>query len=100
MSILFGIGCDLCLFYLDMLIVDYVELFGFEVVVYEGCILFLWWCVGMMEGGLIVFLFYVDVVLVVEDEFECWMYVLFGGVIDDGYVWGCGVIDDKGVIIV
>lgn len=45
-----------------------------------------------------VLMVYYDVVLV--DESDVWSYLLFVGVIVDGFVYGCGVLDDKGLLIV
>lgn len=94
-----GIGRDPRPPHLDMLIADYAEPLGLEAAVYEGRILLLRWRAGTTEGGPIVLLSHADVVPVAEDELERWTHAPFGGVIDDGYVWGRGAIDDKGATI-
>jgi len=94
-----GISRDPRPAHLDMLIADYAEPLGLEAAVYEGRILLLRWRAGAQEGGPIVLLSHADVVPVAEEERERWTHPPFGGVVEDGYVWGRGAIDDKGATI-
>lgn len=43
---------------------------------------------------------YYDVVFVVEGIEVLWIYLFFDGVVIEMYVWGCGMLDDKILVIV
>lgn len=53
------------------------------------------WC---GYGEMLVFVGYIDVVLV--GDVDCWINFLFELIICDGMLFGCGVVDMKGLLVV
>ncbi len=47
----------------------------------------------------VAFLAHMDVVPVDDSTLDAWTHPPFGGVVDDGYVWGRGALDMKGIMI-
>lgn len=85
--------------YLEMIIDRYADPMGLEHQVFDGRSLLLRWRAGEEGSGPLLLLSHSDVVPVAEDELEGWTHPPFAGVVDDGYVWGRGAIDDKGATI-
>lgn len=94
-----GIGRDPRPPHLDMFIERYAEPLGLEHRVFEGRTLLLVWRAGEVQDHPLLMLTHSDVVPVPEDELEGWSHPPFSGVIDEGYVWGRGTIDNKGATV-
>lgn len=85
--------------YLEMIIERYADPMELEHQVFGGRSLLLRWRAGEEDTGPLLLLSHSDVVPVAEGELDGWTHPPFAGVVDDGYVWGRGAIDDKGATI-
>lgn len=86
--------------HLDLLIERYAEPLGLEHRVLDGRTLLLVWRAGDDgDARPLLFLSHSDVVPVAPNELEAWTHPPFDGVVDEGFVWGRGTIDDKGSTI-
>lgn len=85
--------------HLDLLLERYAEPLGLEHRVLDGRTLLLVWRAGEVEGRPLLFLSHSDVVPVAEDELASWTHPPFAGIVDEGFVWGRGTLDDKGSTI-
>lgn len=80
--------------------VDWFDDSGFEVLLLlfgEGCCNFIVSLFGVKSGKLLVFIGYLDIVLLGN---VCWQYDFFGLQMEDGCFYGCGFSDMKVVIVV
>lgn len=94
-----GIGRDPRPPHLDLLIERYADPLGLEHRVFAGRTLLLTWRAEESAGRPLLLLSHSDVVPVAPDELDGWTYPPFDGVVDQGYIWGRGAIDDKGATI-